>query len=102
VTFVALPGLSAALPPLSVLSIVLVDGALIIGVSKLLGLLMARLGQSPVIGEILGCIALGPSLLGALIPASQSLLFPVPVLEQLNLLSPLGLILFMSLIGLEV
>jgi Kef-type K+ transport system membrane component KefB len=101
-TFAALPVLSAALHPLSVLSTVLVDVALIIVVSKLLGRLMARLGQPPVIGEILGGIALGPSLLGALIPASQSLLFPPAVLEQLNLLSQLGLILFMFLIGLEV
>ena len=103
-TFAALPVLSAAptLPPLSVLSTVLVDVALIIVVSKLLGRLMGRLGQPPVIGEILGGIALGPSLLGALVPASQSVLFPAPVLEQLNLLSQLGLILFMFLIGLEV
>jgi len=102
VTFAALPVLSPALLPLSVLSTVLVDVALIIVVSKLLGRLMVRLGQPPVIGEILGGIALGPSLLGALIPASQALLFPAAVLEQLNLLSQLGLILFIFLIGLEV
>jgi Kef-type K+ transport system membrane component KefB len=104
VTFAALPVLSTALtlPPLSVLSTVLVDVALIMVVSKLLGRLMAQVGQPPVIGEILGGIALGPSLLGALIPASQSLLFPALVLEQLNLLAQLGLILFMFLIGLEV
>jgi len=59
------------------------------------------LGQPPVIGEIIGGILLGPSLLGLLWPGSQAVLFPPAVLEQLNLLSQLGLILFMFLIGME-
>ncbi len=93
-----IPGSSLGL---SSLSTVLVDVALIIVVSKLLGRLLARFGQPPVIGEILGGILLGPSLLGWLWPASQELLFAPAVLKQLDLLSQLGLILFMFLIGME-
>ena len=92
----------ATTSPLGVMSTVLVDVALIILVSKMLGGLIARFGQPPVIGEIIGGIVLGPSLLGWLVPASQAWLFPAPVLQQLDLLSQLGLILFMLLIGMEV
>ena len=86
---------------LSILSTVLIDVALIIVVTKLLGRLVRGLGQPPVIGEIIGGILLGPSLLGWMWPGSQAVLFAPPVLEQLNLLSQLGLILFMFLIGME-
>jgi Kef-type K+ transport system membrane component KefB len=87
---------------LGVLPTVLVDLSLIILVSKLMGGLVGKIGQPPVIGEIIGGILLGPSLLGFLVPASQGVLFPPPVLHQLDLLSQLGLILFMLLIGMEV
>lgn len=80
----------------------LVDVALIILVSKMLGALISRFGQPPVIGEIIGGILLGPSLLGWLLPASGPVLFPPAVLHQLDLLSQLGLILFMLLVGMEV
>lgn len=91
-----------ATEPLSTLSAVLVALALVIVVSKLLGRLLARFDQPAVIGEILGGIVLGPSLLGALAPQLQQALFSAAVLPQLNLLSQLGLILFMFLVGLEV
>lgn len=87
---------------LGVLPTVLFDVALIILVSKILGGLIAKIGQPPVIGEIIGGILLGPSLLGWLVPKSGALLFPPSVLHQLDLLSQLGLILFMLLIGMEV
>jgi Kef-type K+ transport system membrane component KefB len=87
---------------LTTLTTVLVDVALIMVVSKLLGALLARFQQPAVIGEILGGIVLGPSLLGALAPELHGQLFAPPVLEQLNSFSQLGLILFMFLIGLEV
>lgn len=110
----AFPAAAVLLPPglaqqvsetasgLGLLPTVLVDLVLIILVSKILGGLVGRLGQPPVIGEIIGGILLGPSLLGVLVPASQTVLFPPQVLHQLDLLSQLGLILFMLLIGMEV
>ncbi len=90
-----------ALAQLDSLSTVLVDVALIIVVSKLLGLLLARFDQPPVIGEILGGIVLGPSLLGAAAPELQRALFHADTLPQLTALSQLGLVLFMFLVGLE-
>ena len=86
---------------ISTLSKVLIDLALIIVFTKLIGGFVGRFGQPPVIGEIIGGIALGPSLLGWLWPQSQNLLFNAEVMHQLDLISQLGLILFMFLIGLE-
>ncbi|MFN5118983.1 MAG: cation:proton antiporter [Cyanobacteriota bacterium] len=84
------------------LALVLVDIALIVVVCQLLGELLRRLGQPRVLGEILGGIVLGPSVLGALAPQLQQTLFGAEsVASQLNLLGQLGLILFMFLVGLE-
>jgi len=67
----------------------------------LAGRFSRRLGQPPVIGEILTGIALGPSLLGALWPEGQHRLFPADMLPVINALAQLGLVLFMFLIGYE-
>ena len=75
--------------------------ALIIVVAQLLGELAQRLHQPRVIGEIVGGIALGPSVLGAVVPGLEEHLFAPAVRSQLNLLGQLGLVLFMFLIGLE-
>ena len=83
------------------LTTALVAVALIVVVAQLLGELLQRWGQPRVIGEILGGIALGPSLLGAVAPALEAHLFSPAVIAQLNLLGQLGLALFMFLIGLE-
>jgi Kef-type K+ transport system membrane component KefB len=83
------------------LTTALVAVALIVVVAQLLGELLQRWGQPRVIGEILGGIALGPSLLGAVAPGLEAQLFSPAVIAQLNLLGQLGLALFMFLIGLE-
>ena len=75
--------------------------ALIIAVAQLLGTLMERWGQPRVIGEILGGIALGPSLLGVVAPPLERTLFGPTVLAPLNLLGQLGLALYMLRLGLE-
>jgi Kef-type K+ transport system membrane component KefB len=75
--------------------------ALIMLVAQLFGALLERWGQPRVIGEILGGIALGPSLLGVLAPSLEQSLFGPQIRPQLNLLGQLGLTLFMFLIGLE-
>ena len=93
--------LLAALPGPDTLTNALVAVALIVLVAQLLGALLERWGQPRVIGEILGGIALGPSLLGALAPGLEQALFGPAVRPQLNLLGQLGLALFMFLIGLE-
>ncbi|MDH6709339.1 Kef-type K+ transport system membrane component KefB [Kitasatospora sp. MAA19] len=63
--------------------------------------LLRRLGQPPVVGEIVTGILLGPSLLGRLWPHAQSYLFPSGVTDHIEVLGQLGLLAFMFLIGLE-
>ena len=75
--------------------------AVIIVVSRLLSFLVAKIGQPLVIGEIIAGIILGPSLLGLFWPEISSFLFPRDSLANLEVLSQLGLILFMFIIGLE-
>lgn len=60
-----------------------------------------RLGQPPVIGEILAGIVLGPSLLGWLAPDLQHQLLPAAALPTLSALGNLGLLAFLFLIGAE-
>lgn len=52
-------------------------------------------------GEIVAGIVLGPSLLGYFFPEFSATLFPPESLMNLNLLSQIGLVLFMFVIGLE-
>lgn len=66
------------------------------------GALARRLGQARVIGEILGGIALGPSLFGRFFPQLFAKLFSKASLEPLEILSTIGLIIFLFIIGTEV
>jgi Kef-type K+ transport system membrane component KefB/nucleotide-binding universal stress UspA family protein len=54
-----------------------------------------------VIGEIFAGIMLGPSLFGLIAPGLAHSLFPAETMPYLNVLSQIGLIFFMFLIGLE-
>ncbi len=83
------------------LALLLGQIASILVVSRLLSVVMKWLGQPLVIAEMLAGIALGPSLLGWLWPAAYGALFPPPTLGGLKMLSELGLVLFMFLVGLE-
>src|SRR5882724_5699300 len=65
------------------------------------GALFRRVGQPQVMGEMAAGIVLGPSVLGWLAPAASSALFPAASLGHLNVLSQLGLVLFMFLVGLS-
>lgn len=73
----------------------------IILISRFLGWIFKKIGQPMVIGEILAGIVLGPSLLGAFFPEVSGFLFPVQSLGNLQVLSQIGLILFMFIIGME-
>jgi Kef-type K+ transport system membrane component KefB/nucleotide-binding universal stress UspA family protein len=86
---------------MSTIVLVLLQVLLVIGLSRLVGLLFRWLNQPLVIGEIIAGIMLGPSLLGWLAPAWSSVLFSAETVPFLNILSQIGLIFFMFLIGLE-
>lgn len=91
------PG-SPAIGPLATL---LLQIMIILVLARILGLLCRKIGQPAVVGEIIAGIALGPSLLGLYFPGIAAFIFPVSSLNSLQMLSQIGLMLFMFMIGLE-
>lgn len=83
------------------LTLLMMQLIVIIGVSRLIGRGTRWLGQPLVIAEVVAGIVLGPSLLGWLAPEVMNALFPTDSLPVLKMLSQVGLVLFMFLIGLE-
>ena len=84
-------------------AIFIVQLALLLVVGRGLGELMQRFGQPAIVGQLLGGLILGPSLLGAIWPDVQHLLFP-PTVEQrsmLNAVSQLGILMLLLLTGME-
>ncbi|MGF1937663.1 MAG: cation:proton antiporter [Nostoc sp. ChiQUE02] len=81
--------------------LVLVEVLIVIGLSRLVGLGFRSIKQPLVIGEIVAGIMLGPSLFGLVAPDVAVTLFPPETFPFLNVLSQVGLIFFMFLIGLE-
>ncbi len=81
--------------------LVLIEVLIVIGFSRLLGLGCRWIKQPLVIGEIIAGIMLGPSLFGLIAPDLATALFPATTIPFLNVLSQVGLIFFMFLIGLE-
>jgi Kef-type K+ transport system membrane component KefB len=81
--------------------LILIEVLVVIGGSRLVGWAFRSINQPLVIGEIVAGIALGPSLLGWLAPDLSAALFPATAIPFLNVLSQIGLVFFMFLIGLE-
>jgi Kef-type K+ transport system membrane component KefB len=86
---------------MNTVSLVLLEILIVIGFSRLVGLLFRAIKQPLVIGEIMAGIMLGPSLLGKIFPVTQAWLFPPSTAPILEVLAQIGLIFFMFLIGLE-
>ena len=74
----------------------------IIVAARLLGVVFRYLKQPPVIGEVIAGLLLGPSLLGRVAPSISGYLFPSAVTPFLGVLSQVGVILYMFIVGLEV
>jgi len=80
---------------------VLLALAVIIVTARGLGALFARIQQPAVIGEVIAGIILGPSLLGRLWPSASGFLLPPVVAPFLSVLSQVGVLLYMFMVGLE-
>lgn len=83
------------------LSILLLQVLLILIAARLVGAFFLKIGQPAVIGEMVAGIILGPSLLGMIFPGVQAFLFPVSSLDFLKLLSQIGVIVFMFVVGID-
>jgi Kef-type K+ transport system membrane component KefB len=73
----------------------------VIVAARLVGKLFAAFGQPSVVGEMAAGILLGPSLLGMVSPAAFAFVFPADSLQALQLLSQVGVCLFMFSVGME-
>jgi Kef-type K+ transport system membrane component KefB len=82
-------------------SILLLQIIVVIIVARLFGAVFRRIGQPPVMGEMIAGITLGPSVLGWLAPTAMDFLFPAFSLPTLGVLSQLGVVLFMFVVGME-
>jgi K+:H+ antiporter len=80
---------------------VLLALAAVIGLGRLLGALLSRVRQPPVIGEVLAGIMLGPSLLSRVAPGVGGFLLPDSITPSLALISQIGVVLYMFIVGLE-
>ncbi|HEY7090135.1 MAG TPA: cation:proton antiporter, partial [Tepidisphaeraceae bacterium] len=75
--------------------------ALILALSRFVGWVFAYFRQPQVVGEMVAGIMLGPSVLGLLAPDLAKSIFPAESVQYLSVLSQIGVIFFMFLVGLE-
>ena len=85
----------------SPLGILLLQIIVIIIAARLFGAVFRKLGQPPVMGEMIAGIALGPSVFGLLFPQAVTFLFPPSSMNTLSVLSQIGVVLFMFIVGME-
>src|SRR5262252_6764940 len=85
----------------NILLIVILQLIVIVASSRVFGGLFRRIGQPLVCGEIAAGLILGPSFFGGMFPALFHRVFDPSVSQIFSLLSQIGLILLMFLIGLE-
>src|SRR5712675_2170089 len=76
--------------------------AVVLACSRIVGSLFLKVGQPRVVGEMFAGIMLGPSLLGGIAPQWSAFVFPPSSLGFLNALSQVGVIVFMFLVGLGI
>lgn len=70
--------------------------------ARVFGALFQRMGQPRVVGEMTAGIILGPSLFGRFFPGAFTYVFPSSSMPAITVLSQVGLLLFMFVVGLEV
>lgn len=74
----------------------------ILATSQVLARLLRRLGQPPVVGEIVAGFVLGPVVLGTLWPDTHAMLFSHSASAGLSAIASLGVVLFTFAVGVEV
>jgi Kef-type K+ transport system membrane component KefB len=84
------------------MTLLLVQMTTVLLTALVCGRIARRLGQTRMIGEIVGGILLGPSVFGRVAPGVSAVLFPQSSFGSLEVLSTIGLILFLFLIGTEI
>lgn len=82
-------------------SLFILQMAVIVTVAGLCGGVLRKFGQPRVVGEMIGGILLGRSVMGAWAPHFKQMLFPSASLPTLELVSNLGLILYLFLEGMD-
>jgi Kef-type K+ transport system membrane component KefB len=75
--------------------------AVILLACRLVSVLIGRVGQPPVVGEMITGVLLGPSLLGVVAPRVEADLFPKALLPVIYVAGQLGLVALMFLAGRE-
>lgn len=76
--------------------------AVVLAACRLVGNLFLKIRQPRVVGEMFAGIMLGPSLLGWISPHLSARVFPPSSLGFLNVVSQLGVVVFMFLVGLGI
>jgi K+:H+ antiporter len=72
-------------------------------VGRLMGEVALRIGQPPVMGQLIGGLLLGPSLFGLLSPSAEHALFPDSAAQKamIDAVSQLGVLMLLLLTGME-
>jgi Kef-type K+ transport system membrane component KefB len=83
------------------MTLLLVQMVVVLLTALICGWVARRLGQARVIGEIVGGVLLGPSVFGRVAPHAWAALFPQNSLASFEVLSSVGLVLFLFLVGSE-
>src|SRR4051812_34036789 len=81
--------------------VLLLQLALILALSRLMGWLFGYFRQPQVMGEMIAGIMLGPSVFGWIAPDFSQQIFPPESVPYLSVLSQIGVIFFLFLVGLE-
>jgi K+:H+ antiporter len=75
--------------------------AVILATCRVVGAIAPRVGQPPVMSEMVAGVMLGPSVFGALLPGWHAALFPRPSMTIIFAIAQLGLAMYMFLVGVE-
>jgi Kef-type K+ transport system membrane component KefB/nucleotide-binding universal stress UspA family protein len=90
-------------PPESALAVFVAEIGVLLLVGRVMGEAAQRIGQPPVMGQLIGGLLLGPSVLGALWPDAERALFPSADAQKYLIegVAQLGILMLLLLTGME-